>query len=109
MPTKDIIARKSFLCFSHTHKGQSHNMKMLSRFAEDQCTLIDYELLTDDSGRRQVAFGKFAGYAGMINCLHGLGLQLLRKGFRTPFVVNRRVEGVACIFSVLHILIECRS
>lgn len=75
------------MCFSHTHKGQSHNMSMLRTFVEQKCDLIDYELLKDEQGRRLVAFGKFAGYAGMINCLHGLGLQLLSRGFRTPFLV----------------------
>lgn len=62
-------------------------MAMLRKFIDTRSTLMDFELLTDDSGQRLVAFGKFAGYAGMINCLHGVGLQLLRKGYRTPFVV----------------------
>lgn len=62
-------------------------MLMLKQFIDKQCTLIDYELLTETGGKRLVAFGTFAGYAGMINCLHGIGLQLLNKGYRTPFLV----------------------
>lgn len=87
VPKDQIIPTKAYMCFSHTHKGQEHNMPMLRKFLDAKGSLLDYELLTDDAGQRQVAFGRFAGYAGMINCLHGVGLQLLRKGYRTPLVV----------------------
>lgn len=62
-------------------------MKLLKKFIDSDCTLVDYELLKDQAGRRLVAFGKYAGYAGAINCLHGVGLRLLEKGYRTPFLV----------------------
>lgn len=41
----------------------------------------------DDKGNRVVAFGKYAGVAGMVNILHGLGLRLLALGHHTPFMV----------------------
>lgn len=50
--------------------------------------LIDYERMVDESGQRTVAFGKYAGVAGMINILHGLGLRLLALGHHTPFMVS---------------------
>lgn len=84
----DLIPGKQYLFFSHTHKGQPYNMMMLKNVCEKKISLIDYELLTDAEGRRLVAFGAFAGFAGMINCLHGLGDRLLAKGFRTPFLVS---------------------
>jgi hypothetical protein len=37
-------------------------------------------------GQRLVAFGKFAGIAGMIDILNGLGLRLLALGHHTPFM-----------------------
>ena len=49
--------------------------------------LIDYEKMMDARGNRVVAFGKYAGVAGMINILHGLGLRLLALGHHTPFMV----------------------
>lgn len=88
IPTAKIIPKKAHICFSHTHKGQEHNLDMLRGYINKGSSLVDYELLTDDKGRRLVAFGKFAGYAGMINCLHGLGLQFLKRGFRTPLLVK---------------------
>lgn len=42
----------------------------------------------DELGHRVVAFGKYAGVAGMVNILHGLGLRLLALGHHTPFMVN---------------------
>lgn len=49
---------------------------------------MDYELITDTSGKRLVLFGKHAGYAGMINALHGLGLRMLGLGYNTSFLVS---------------------
>ena len=44
--------------------------------------------MADKNGRRVVAFGKYAGVAGIINILHGLGLRLLALGHHTPFMVG---------------------
>ena len=33
-----------------------------------------------------MAFGKFAGIAGMIDILHGIGLRMLALGHHTPFM-----------------------
>lgn len=38
-------------------------------------------------GKRVVAFGQYAGYAGMIDILHGMGLRFLALGHHTPFMV----------------------
>ena len=38
---------------------------------------VDYEKMDDAYGKRVVAFGKYAGIAGMIDILHGLGLRLV--------------------------------
>ena len=40
----------------------------------------------DDSGKRLVLFGRHAGFAGMIDGLHGLGLRLLARGYNSPFM-----------------------
>lgn len=49
--------------------------------------LIDYEKMEVDM-KRVVAFGKYAGVAGMIDILHGIGLRLLALGHHTPFMVG---------------------
>lgn len=71
--------------------------------------LIDYELMKDETGKRLVAFGHYAGNAGkcsllvrdgkvsmiliilttgMIDILHGMGHRFLGLGYSTPFMVN---------------------
>lgn len=64
-------------------------MSLLDAILEKNIRLIDYEKLTDHDGQRVVAFGKYAGVAGMVNILHGLGLRLLALGHHTPFMVSR--------------------
>ena len=63
----------AYMFFSHVIKGQPYNMPMLRRLMELGCTLIDYEKVIDDQGRRLIFFGRHAGLAGMIETLHALG------------------------------------
>ncbi|MDI6401233.1 bifunctional lysine ketoglutarate reductase /saccharopine dehydrogenase family protein [Balneolaceae bacterium ANBcel3] len=76
---------KVYMYFSHVIKGQSYNMPMLRDLMRSGATLIDYECIVSDEGRRLVYFGKHAGYAGAINTLWALGQRLKRLGNRTPF------------------------
>ncbi|KAJ2942585.1 hypothetical protein O0L34_g2052 [Tuta absoluta] len=85
-PTDLLIPNKTYCFFSHTIKAQEANMPMLDAILAKNIRLIDYEKLMDDKGNRVVAFGKYAGVAGMINILHGLGLRLLALGHHTPFM-----------------------
>ena len=85
IPLPLIEPDKTYLLFSHTIKGQSHNMPMLRRFMERGCTLIDYEKIADDLNRRLVFFGKQAGEAGMVDTLWALGVKLDAEGLSNPF------------------------
>jgi alpha-aminoadipic semialdehyde synthase len=83
----DLIPNKTYIFFSHVYKGQKAGMPRLKEVLDKKIRLLDYELLTDENYRRLVAFGRFAGYAGMIDGMHGLGKRLLSKGYGTPFLV----------------------
>jgi saccharopine dehydrogenase (NAD+, L-lysine-forming) len=50
--------------FGHAYKGQAGGREMLRRFVSGGGTLLDIETMVDDNGRRVVAFGYWAGYAG---------------------------------------------
>jgi alpha-aminoadipic semialdehyde synthase len=67
VPLNELIPEKTFMFFSHTHKGQPYNMQLLKTIMEKKIRLLDYELLTDDKGTRLVQFSRFAGYAGMVD------------------------------------------
>jgi alpha-aminoadipic semialdehyde synthase len=85
-PVESLIPDKTFVLFSHTIKAQPENMPLLDSVLEKRIRLVDYERLLDERGRRLVAFGQYAGVAGMINLLHGLGVRLLALGHNTPFI-----------------------
>ncbi|MCD6554195.1 MAG: hypothetical protein J7M16_09330 [Anaerolineae bacterium] len=81
---------KTYVFFSHTIKGQPYNMPMLKRMLELGCTLIDYEKVTDERGRRLIFFGWHAGLAGMIDTLWALGQRLNWEGIPNPFAEIRQ-------------------
>ena len=39
---------KVYIFFSHTIKGQSHNMTMLQKLIDLKCTLLDYECMVNE-------------------------------------------------------------
>ncbi|KAL6560083.1 hypothetical protein OROHE_006321 [Orobanche hederae] len=96
-----VLPNRAYAFFSHTHKAQRENMPLLDKVLAERATLFDYELIAGDHGKRLLAFGKFAGSAGMIDFLCGLG-KLTRKpstfkqwtsffwflnlGYSTPFL-----------------------
>jgi saccharopine dehydrogenase (NAD+, L-lysine-forming) len=84
----DLIEKgKVYIFFSHTTKGQPHNMPMLQKMIELGCTLIDYEKIVNDKGERLLFFGYQAGQAGMIDTLWALGQRLNHEGIKNPFSV----------------------
>jgi len=96
----NILSNKTYCFFSHTIKAQEDNMPLLDAILERNVRLIDYEKMVDANGMRVVAFGRYAGVAGMINTFHGLGLRFLALGHHTPFMHvgpahNYRNSGMA--------------
>ncbi len=85
IPVSRVDRARTYVCFSHVIKGQASSMPLLQRMLDQQCTLIDYEPIVDDRGRRLIFFGRHAGYAGMLDTLWALGQRLAHEGFRTPF------------------------
>ncbi|KAL7096184.1 hypothetical protein ACP275_10G067200 [Erythranthe tilingii] len=81
-----ILPDRAYAFFSHTHKAQKENMPLLDKILSERATLFDYELISGDHGKRLLAFGKFAGRAGMIDFLSGLGQRYLNLGYSTPFL-----------------------
>ncbi len=75
----------TYVFFSHTIKGQPHNMAMLRRLVELRCNLIDYERVVDERGRRLIFFSWFAGAAGAIDTLQAAGERYASMGIANPF------------------------
>ena len=84
-----LLPGMTYLTFSHVIKAQPENMPLMDEFLAKRCRLIDYECVREGGGGstpRLIAFGGFAGKAGTINGLRGLGLRLLTLGYSTPFL-----------------------
>ncbi len=84
IPSDKLLEQQTYLYFSHVIKGQPQNMPMLQQILDRRCTLIDYELIVDRTGRRLIFFGRHAGYAGAIDSLWALGQRLEVEGVDTP-------------------------
>jgi saccharopine dehydrogenase (NAD+, L-lysine-forming) len=85
MPLDFFEPGKTYVFFAHVIKGQPYNMPMLQRMLDLRCTLIDYEKVTDEKGRRLIFFGRHAGLAGMVETLWALGQRLDWEGIPNPF------------------------
>ena len=84
-----LLEEKRYVFFSHTIKAQQENMALLDEVLDKKISLIDYECVREGGGGaspRLIAFGGYAGKAGMISGLRGLGLRLLALGHSTPFL-----------------------
>ncbi|MHA2227024.1 MAG: hypothetical protein ACXAC8_17545 [Candidatus Hodarchaeales archaeon] len=87
IPLAELMAHKTYIFFSHTIKGQIHNMSMLKRILELKCTLIDYEKVVNEKGIRLIFFGNWAGLAGMIEILWGFSQRIkVLKNIDTPLL-----------------------
>lgn len=85
IPIERITPEQVYCFFSHTVKAQRYNMPLLRNIVDSGCTLLDYELVTNEMGKRLIFFGDFAGYAGMVDTLWALGKRYECEGIATPF------------------------
>ena len=85
---EDLIPNKTYLFFSHTHKLQPYNAKLLAAILERKIRLIDYELLKRPSGKRIIGFGRWAGLVGAYSGIRAYGLR--SKRFELPRAIDCR-------------------
>jgi saccharopine dehydrogenase (NAD+, L-lysine-forming) len=91
MPSDFFEPGKVYVFFSHTIKGQPHNMPMLRSIMTAKATLIDYERIVDENGKRLIYFGNWAGMAGLSDTLYVLGQRLELEHLRpNPFKHMKR-------------------
>ena len=84
IPVGAIAPGKAYLYFSHIHKGQVSGREALARHLELGTTLLDYEAVVDRRRHRKLFFGRYAGYAGMLDTLRALGQRLALEGLPSP-------------------------
>ncbi|TRZ41953.1 NAD(P)-dependent oxidoreductase [Robertkochia solimangrovi] len=75
VPIDALIPGKKYFFFSHTIKKQPYNRKLLKAILAKNVELYDHEVITDQQGRRLVAFGRYAGLVGAYNGIRTYGLK----------------------------------
>jgi len=88
---------KTYVFFSHTIKGQDHNMPMLETLMARRCNLIDYERVLNEKNQRLIFFGRYAGLAGMLDTLHAFGMKQQARGIGSPFARIRQAYQYASL------------
>ncbi|WP_196138145.1 alanine dehydrogenase [Aliikangiella sp. G2MR2-5] len=99
-PVSSIRAGQVHLAFSHTIKGQDYNMGLLQKFIDQKATLIDYEPIVDDSGKRTIAFGRFAGIAGAIDSFFIAGKKYAARNEESCLRAVKQTWEYGCIEKV---------
>jgi alpha-aminoadipic semialdehyde synthase len=102
IPADRLEAGRTYVFFSHTTKGQAANMPSLARLMHLGCSLLDYEHVRDDRGRRLIFFGRYAGHAGMLDGLWALGKRLDSEGHVTPFERVRLAHDYSSLDEAAH-------
>lgn len=82
VPVSVLLPGKTYFFFSHTIKKQEHNRQLLQTILDKKIRLIDYEVITDQTGKRLIAFGRFAGMVGAHNGVMTYGLRT--RAFHLP-------------------------
>lgn len=73
VPINKLVSDKTHFFFSHTIKKQAYNKELLRAILKKKITLVDWETLTNESGNRVIAFGRWAGIVGAYNGLWTYG------------------------------------
>lgn len=87
-----LIPCKNYLFFAHVAKKQPHNRDLFREILNKKIRLIDYEYLTGDSGKRLVAFGRWAGILGAYQGLRAIGLKTNQFKLRPPQMLKNLSE-----------------
>jgi alanine dehydrogenase len=87
-----LVADKTYLFFAHVAKEQPYNRDLLRAILAKNIKLIDYEYLTDKSGIRLIAFGRWAGIVGAYNGLRGWGLRTTNYHIKPAHKCHDRKE-----------------
>lgn len=75
VPISALIPNKKYFFFSHTIKKQAYNRGLLQAILDKNIELYDHEVITEQNGKRLVAFGRYAGIVGAYNGFRAYGLK----------------------------------
>jgi alanine dehydrogenase len=92
VPKDELIPKKTYFFFSHTIKEQPYNRGLLIKMLELGIRMIDYETLTDISGKRLIGFGRYAGIVGAYNAFLAYGKRTGSFALKPAYLCADRAE-----------------
>lgn len=73
VPVELLLPGKTYFYFSHTHKLQPYNRKLIREILKKKIVHVDYECLIYPNDLRIIGFGRYAGLVGAYNGLKTFG------------------------------------
>jgi len=92
VPEKLLIPNKTYFYFSHIIKSQPYNRELLLKMLSLNISMIDYEALKNQQGKRLLGFGRYAGIVGAYNGLLTYGLKSGKYNLKAAHNCEDRVE-----------------
>ena len=92
VPKTSLIANKTYFYFSHTIKEQPYNRELLLKMMELNISMVDYEVLKNNQGKRFLGFGRYAGIVGAYNGFLTYGLKSGKYNLKAAHNCEDRVE-----------------
>ena len=87
-----LIPNKTYLFFSHTIKEQPYNRELLLKMMELNISMVDYEVLKNQKGKRLLGFGRYAGIVGAYNGFLTYGLKSGKYNLKAAHNCEDRAE-----------------
>ena len=92
VPKSSLIANKTYFYFSHTIKEQPYNRELLLKMMELNISMVDYEVLKNQKGKRLLGFGRYAGIVGAYNGFLTYGLKSGKYNLKAAHNCEDRAE-----------------
>lgn len=92
VPVENLVANKTYFYFSHTIKQQPYNRSLLVKMMDLNIDMIDYEVLKNQSDKRLLGFGRYAGVVGAYNAFLTYGLKSGYYNLKPAYKCKDRVE-----------------
>lgn len=92
VPKSLLIPNKTYFFFSHTIKEQPYNRELLLKMMELNISMVDYEVLKNQKGKRLLGFGRYAGIVGAYNGFLTYGLKSGKYNLKAAHNCEDRAE-----------------
>ena len=92
VPKSSLISNKTYFYFSHTIKEQPYNRELLLKMMELNISMVDYEVLKNQKGKRLLGFGRYAGIVGAYNGFLTYGLKSGKYNLKAAHNCEDRAE-----------------